>query len=463
MELYEQLSETYDLMIDWPNRLRRESFFFRTVFQANRVRSVLDTACGTGMHAKLFAKMGLAVTASDPVKAMVEATRRNLGELPAKLTVARFDELETQCPGPFDCVTCLGNSLPHVLTEEELRGSLSAMNAVLKDGGLVITHGNNYDEIVANDDRIMPLRAVRHKGREYVFLRLFEGSPPVLTFNVLTLQKAEGKWDLSVNKAQHRALFQKVLERALLDVGFCHPEFYGAWDFSAFEPLKSAHCIAIARKRIGGKAPVFKEPVSAVNRIVTRDNGEPLVHIAERVPEAILPEDRPPLVREKVADMLAQAQAALPPGYRLKIREAFRSLERQREIYSFVYEKLRREHPTWAEPQLRRLLNRYVAPPGAKAPPGHSTGGAVDLTIADADSRDLDMTSPFEWGMKGAATASRNISPEARANRQLLIDAMGAAGFSNCADEWWHWSYGDSAWAARTGRHACCYGVARTE
>ena len=460
MELYKELSETYDLMIDWPRRLKREAFLYRPVFRFNRARKVLDTACGTGMHARLFAKMGLAVTASDSVPEMLEVTRRNLGEMRAELAVARFDELPEKCPGPFDVLTCVGNSLPHALTDEDLHEALVAMYAVLRDGGVIIIHGNNYDAIVGNDDRVMPLRSVRRQGKDYLFLRIFEGHPPVLTFHVLTLCKTAGQWAMSANKTGHRALYRDVLEKALFEAGFCHPEFYGAWDFSAFEPLKSGHLIVIARKRIAGQVPVFKEPMSAVNRIIIRDNGESLVDLEKALPEAVFKE-RPAYARKTMAGMLAKAQSLLPGGLRLRISQAYRSIERQQEQYWKAYERWKVEHPAWSKAQLRRAVNKYVAPPDAKSPPGHTTGGAVDLSIADTDGKDVDMISPFEFGIKGAATYSREISPQAQANRQILIDAMSAAGFSNCADEWWHWSYGDSAWAARTGRHACCYGSAK--
>jgi D-alanyl-D-alanine dipeptidase len=40
----------------------------------------------------------------------------------------------------------------------------------------------------------------------------------------------------------------------------------------------------------------------------------------------------------------------------------------------------------------------------------------------------------------------------------ILHDAMLNAGFSNCRDEWWHYSYGDAGWAVRTGRSICMFG-----
>jgi D-alanyl-D-alanine dipeptidase len=33
-------------------------------------------------------------------------------------------------------------------------------------------------------------------------------------------------------------------------------------------------------------------------------------------------------------------------------------------------------------------------------------------------------------------------------------------GFSNCRDEYWHYSFGDSAWAVRIGASECPYGLA---
>ena len=37
------------------------------------------------------------------------------------------------------------------------------------------------------------------------------------------------------------------------------------------------------------------------------------------------------------------------------------------------------------------------------------------------------------------------------------------AGFSNCRDEWWHYSYGDAGWAVRFGLKECFYGLIHLE
>ena len=41
------------------------------------------------------------------------------------------------------------------------------------------------------------------------------------------------------------------------------------------------------------------------------------------------------------------------------------------------------------------------------------------------------------------------LSPDAQANRKLLIHTLEKTGLTNYTGEWWHWSYGDSGWALR--------------
>jgi zinc D-Ala-D-Ala dipeptidase len=200
------------------------------------------------------------------------------------------------------------------------------------------------------------------------------------------------------------------------------------------------------------------EPFAALNKVPIIDNGEPLVDLRCACPKLTISPKVLPYVRLKVAEMLNQAQAMLPPGHRLKIRPGLRTLEGQAEMYWRHYHDLEKKHPEWPKSALRRANNKYFAAPDVKAPPGHTTGGAIDLTIVGPDLRQLDMTSPT-IGWEGAYTYSDKLSHEATLNRRMLIDTMFAVGFSNCRDEWWHWSFGDNAWAVRTGHKTACYGL----
>ncbi len=460
-DLYDNLSSTYDLMISWKRRLRRERPFFTRIFKKFGVKRILDTACGTGMHAMAFNDWGYYVAGTDISAGMVAKSRENAGDRSIEFVQAGFTELDS-VGGMFDAVTCLGNSLPHVLTDDALDKSLSSMFDVILPGGVLIIHSNNYDRILAQKERFMPLAQAKRDGVEYLFMRLFDFHDDLLTFNVITLKQQSGEWVMTPDSSTHRAITHDLLLSRLKAAGFSIASVYGGYPDTPYNKLESDNLIVVAQKPHDPWSNPIREPVAAIDRVPVKENGEPLVDV-ESVVTGILVKESPTFGRKTVVSMLAVAQSFLPDGYKLRIRNICRSMKRQREIYEQVYSELSENHPDWPESQLRRELNKFVAPPDAKHPPGHSTGGAVDLTIVGPDGQDLDMESiigPDDVNrMKSFPTYSTVITPAAAKNRQMLVRIMTDAGFSNFPGEWWHWSYGDSAWAVRVDAPFAVYGA----
>ena len=75
---------------------------------------------------------------------------------------------------------------------------------------------------------------------------------------------------------------------------------------------------------------------------------------------------------------------------------------------------------------------------------------AVDITIAARDGAELDMGTPFDDltdlshpALEEHFLANGQLSAAQLANRQLLRDVMGAAGWQGISREWWHFDGGD--------------------
>ena len=215
------------------------------------------------------------------------------------------------------------------------------------------------------------------------------------------------------------------------------------------------------------------EPISEINQIRIIENGDLIVELNSHCPELIIAKNwrtgkkQVLFARKHVAEMLKKAAHSLPQSYTLTVFSAFRSIEDQIEIYNRVYRRFKRRHKGAPKSVLRRLTNRFVHPPDIKTPPGHSTGGCIDLTVVGPDGKELNMTKPFKWRTPKSrgvsATHADGLHEAAQRNRKILIDAMTKAGFTNYAGEWWHWSYGDSCWAWRLGRKTAIYGVAKLD
>ena len=196
-----------------------------------------------------------------------------------------------------------------------------------------------------------------------------------------------------------------------------------------------------------------------LDRVPERESGEPLVDIREHAPSIrIMRPQTIPYARKKVVEMVERAAQLLPKGVILGVTDAWRPFQRQLRIYDWMTENARAAFPDRDPHALRRTVNRWVAPPYRKAPPGHCTGAAVDVMLVDEAGEALDVTSPYER-FTAAPTYTLGLSPKALENRMMFVEAMLSVGFSNCRDEWWHYSYGDAGWAVRTGQPFCFYGL----
>jgi len=175
----------------------------------------------------------------------------------------------------------------------------------------------------------------------------------------------------------------------------------------------------------------------------------------------------------------ADAQlAAAPEGWRLAIFDAWRPVVVQR----FMVEHSIREEcrargldPERAEGPAREAVveavARFWAEPSLDpaTPPPHSTGAAVDLTLADAAGKPLamggaiDAIGPVSEPDHFAAAAAADPGSDAaqwQRRRDRLAAVMVSVGFARHPHEWWHFSHGDQLWAWSTGECAAIYGRA---
>lgn len=179
-----------------------------------------------------------------------------------------------------------------------------------------------------------------------------------------------------------------------------------------------------------------------VAAIPVRECGEPLVDVRTGPTPLLVdarrsdPDGAFAHLRQRVRDQLLAAQLQLPDGLRLLIVEGYRPPVLQERYFKRYAQSLREAHPRWSPQEVREAASRYVSPPEI-AP--HSAGAAVDLTLVDADGRELDMgtvinASPEE--SEGACfTNAPHISAHAKANRAILTAVMTSAGFENYATE----------------------------
>lgn len=200
------------------------------------------------------------------------------------------------------------------------------------------------------------------------------------------------------------------------------------------------------------------EPIHLLNKIKEIENGDPLVEITSGAPKILILRDAViPYLRKQVVAMLHEASEKLPHGYQIGVIDAWRPMQRQIRIYEWMWDMLEEYRPGLSFATKRRMVCRFVAPTDQKAPPGHTTGAAVDVNLVDPNGKIVDVWSPYTR-LGAAPTYVYGLTPEAEKARMILVDTLLSVGFSNCRDEWWHYSYGDAGWAVRLDKPECYYG-----
>ena len=227
LEFYEQLAGDYHLIFeDWQESVRRQGRTLDRFIRAQLGRgpvSVLDCSCGIGTQAIGLALHGYTVHATDLSSAAVARAEREAGEFGVAMTfgVADFRRLETEVEGIFDVVLSCDNSLPHLLSDEDLLAAARNMRAKLRGDGLLLISIRDYVEIAKERPRFASTRIVDGpEGRRIVFQVWDWHEERTYTMQHFIVKQTDGGWDTTERVTEYRALLREELSAILGEAGF---------------------------------------------------------------------------------------------------------------------------------------------------------------------------------------------------------------------------------------------------
>lgn len=193
----------------------------------------------------------------------------------------------------------------------------------------------------------------------------------------------------------------------------------------------------------------------------------------------------PWMLRGEVVKRLAAAQTKLQdinPNLKLAIFDAWRPIAVQSFMLEYAIKSefslrgldIHDEESFDKRQHAIRDVKKFWAPPSndPNSPPPHSTGGAVDLTIAKQNGELLNMggeidavgpiSHPEYYSIDGARDGNSDFFIFDK-NRKLLAKIMCHAGFTQHPNEWWHFSYGDQLWAWSNNFMEAIYGAVEVD
>ena len=258
---YDEFSADYDHFVNWDNRLKAEMpFILSKVAELKTAgdapRSVLDAACGTGMHAIALAKEGFRSAGADESPRMIHRAVLNAKEVDASVLfkTAGFIEMQGAFQStdffPFDAILCLGNSLPHLAPCSLIRRALEDFHSCLQEGGMLILQNRNFNAIMSQRERWIGPKSYRSEEGEWLFLRFYDfESDGMIAFNIVRLHReSSGEWEQNISTVRLYPLMRDDLVELLQTAGFEDIQLYGKLEDVEFDPAESENLVMVARK-----------------------------------------------------------------------------------------------------------------------------------------------------------------------------------------------------------------------
>ena len=233
----------YDKMIDFDSALQMRKILLSN-FIDEKIKSVADVGCGTGVDSISLSQLGLDVTSFDPSAEMINTAKENSEKHNCKIDFFNFsaNEIPKTFYNKFDLVGSLGNTLANI-SFGMIEKSVAKLFKLLKKDGKVLIQILNYEKILKEKERIVN---ITKNDNEY-FIRFYDFGNKDLTFNILKFN-ADQTTQKQIISTKIFPYTSKEIKKVFKEAGFQKIELFGSLDKRPFDAKASSDLVLIAQK-----------------------------------------------------------------------------------------------------------------------------------------------------------------------------------------------------------------------
>jgi glycine/sarcosine N-methyltransferase len=245
---YNDLAEHYHLIFeDWPRAIARQAAVLGPLLEERagpgQLR-ILDCACGIGTQAIGLAERGHKVVACDLSEAAVrraerEALKRSLA---MEFHVCDMRNLSSLAEKDFDAVVVGDNSLPHLLSGEEMQQAVRSIAECLKPGGILLATIRDYDALLQTRPPSQPPAFYGDNGQRRIVHQVWDWHGQEYDVHLYLTWGAGSQWTTKHFASRYRAVRRDELSSILSESGFEELEWLMPDSTSFYQP------VVIARK-----------------------------------------------------------------------------------------------------------------------------------------------------------------------------------------------------------------------
>ncbi|MGW4808726.1 class I SAM-dependent methyltransferase [Kitasatospora sp. NPDC004272] len=246
-DFYDELARDYHLIFrDWDASMAHQAKVLDELLHSRLgpgPHRILDCSCGIGTQAIGLALAGHEVLGSDlsplaTTRAAAEAAAR-VARLPA--VAADMRQLPFQS-SVFDVVLCADNSLPHLLSGQDVQEALAGMRRVLRDDGLLVISLRDYDDARRAKPATTPPQVSEIPDGKVINFQLWHWHEDGERYDLehFQLTPAQNTWNVRVRRSTYWALTRRQLTDFVTEAGFTDITWHTADSSGYYQPVLTA-------------------------------------------------------------------------------------------------------------------------------------------------------------------------------------------------------------------------------
>lgn len=231
MDFYDALTPLYHLIYpNWQHSVQLQGEQLDQIIRSQWPghHSVLDVSCGIGTQTLGLAQRGYALTASDLSPREIERARREAQQrgLAINFSVADMRAAHNVHGTGFDLVVSCDNSVPHLLTDDDLLLAFQQFWACLRPGGGCVLSVRDYAQEARGSNIVKPYGARVQDGKRHVLFQVWDfdqggqGEHYDLAFFVVEDDLASGQAQTHVMRSRYYAISTTRLCELMAQAGF---------------------------------------------------------------------------------------------------------------------------------------------------------------------------------------------------------------------------------------------------
>ena len=186
-------------------------------FSAGNGMRALDLGCGSGFQSLALARLGFDVTAIDTSASLLDELRvQPDAERVTPICGDMRDASLYTARGPFHLAVCMGDTLTHLNSRDEVEALFRSVRAALEPDGTLVLGFRDLSRELSGLDRVFPVRS----DTDRIMTVFLEYEPNHVAVHDLIYVRENGAWTFAKSAYKKLRLSAERIVELLKTIGF---------------------------------------------------------------------------------------------------------------------------------------------------------------------------------------------------------------------------------------------------